>query len=84
MTPAKPNFLKSLDELRRLLNAAHVPPGIKDACLCLSEKQTKLFCFVGYPSGAFGTPNLLPGLHASNFLNELIEAMRALQLPTPL
>src|SRR5262249_942138 len=79
--------------LRLLGNADHVPPGVKAALLRLSECQTKLFCTVPESPGArdrsrgvqdTGALDLdVHGLRLepSNFLCELLAALRALEWP---
>lgn len=77
----QPDFYERLEELRRLIDAEHVPPWVKAASFRLSDLQKKLFHFVGDAQTAVGTSHLAPGLHASNFLCELIKAYRALDWP---
>src|ERR1700722_6367353 len=77
-------------ELRALLSRPEVPEGVCAACLCLSNFQTKLFCSVsdsyrtkngsGWVEHA-GTPHLGMLLEPSNFLRELLSALRALDWP---
>lgn len=75
------DFIEKLEELRLLLQSDHIPPRVKSACLCLSKDQKKLFAWVPEIDGTSGTPALLPGLHASDFLCELLKALRALDWP---
>jgi len=74
-------LLATYAELRGLLAADHVPEGVKLAALRLGECQKKLFCFVGTPNPALGAVDLSPGLHPSDLLCELIQALRALDWP---
>jgi hypothetical protein len=82
-------------ELRELVDADHTPPGVKSACLSLSKYQPKLFCTVpegcgakdgaepiddpGALNGEVGAPSLR--LEPSNFLHELLAALRAFEWP---
>jgi hypothetical protein len=80
-------------ELRTLLHNPSVPERVLSACLSLSQHQTKLFVTV--PEGGAATDGAelagLPGapnldvwglrLEPSNFLGELIAAIRAAEWP---
>jgi hypothetical protein len=83
-------------ELRELVGADHTPPRVKATCLGLSQHQTKLFCTVLESNGAKdgaepiddartpdGQGEVIVGLRLepSNFLLELLAAMRALEWP---
>ena len=70
-----------LDELQRLLEADHAPVWVKAKLRRLGQLTFKLFHCVGKPTPAFWTPKLLAGLHASDFLRELIQAYVALDWP---
>lgn len=77
-------------ELRALLARPEVPERVYTACLGLSEVQTKLFCSV---SDSYrtedgtemvqdaGALNLGMRLEPSNFLRELLAALRAFDWP---
>lgn len=79
--PENPDFLEKLGELRRLLQTHHVPSRVKDACLCLSERQKELFVWVAEVGPALGASRRPSGLYATDLLSELIEAIRALDWP---
>lgn len=80
-------------ELRTLLGQPTVPEGVQSTCLRLSKVQTKLFCTVQEPlrasDGAAPVHNAgtLNGdgyglrLEPSNFLCELLAAIRASEWP---
>lgn len=76
-----PDFHQRLDELQRLIEADHVPIWVKAEASVLGQIPFKLFHRVYESKFAIGTPNLLPGFHASNLLCELIQAVRALDWP---
>lgn len=79
--PQSPDFHDKLDALRRIVETEHVPPGVMSALLGLSQRQKELFCWVGVPDAAVGAPRFLPGLYASDFFNELLFALKALDWP---
>lgn len=84
------SLMLAYEELRSLLARPDVPKGVYTACLCLSDFQTKLFCSV---SDSYrtqhgtewieyaGTPDAGMRLEPSNFLRELLAALRALEWP---
>jgi hypothetical protein len=75
-------YREKASELLRLLEADHVPPGVKLAVPRLSQVHKKLFVMVCENELAFGTSNqLAPGLYPSDFLCELVAAVRALDWP---
>ena len=84
------SLMAAYAELRSILARPDVPEGVYAACLRLSDIQTKLFCSVSdsYRTG-YGTEcvqdagalNLGMRLEPSNFLCELLAAMRALEWP---
>jgi hypothetical protein len=85
--------MKAYAELRTLLENPELPEGVKSACLRLSEHQTKLFCTVPDGCGAWDGAELTglaaaPDLNVrglrlepSNFLCELLTAVRASEWP---
>jgi hypothetical protein len=75
------DFFEKSEELIRLINADHVPPGIKSAVSRFSECQTKLFCWMVKVEPAFGATEHHSSFEASNFLCELVEAARAFDWP---
>lgn len=83
MISAKPDFEEKLCALRGFLQAQHVPPRIKEACLCLSEHQLKLFRWIPNTQGTIdaGAFDPFAGLYATDFLNELVAAFRAFDWP---
>lgn len=86
-------LMEAYAELRTLLEEPSVPEGVKLACLSLSQHQTKLFCTVPDGGAALDGAELsdLTGtldlngfglrLEPSNFLCELIAAIRASEWP---
>ncbi len=81
MIPKVPDFHEKLVELRGIMDSDHVPPWIKDTLLGLSERQKELFFWVPEFCSALPASKLLSGLHASDFLCELVEACRAFDWP---
>ena len=86
------SLMAAYAELHSLMDAEHVP-RVKTALLSLSQRQTKLFCTVLESIGAadgsrlahnaktlYGDGNGLR-LEPSNFLSELLAAMRTLEWP---
>ena len=86
-------LMTAYEELRTLLADPRCPENVSAACLGLSECQTKLFCTVpdGYrtgdwaktigDAGAFNIDGWPLRLEPSNFLRELLAALRALEWP---
>jgi hypothetical protein len=81
--PAKPDFKEKLTALRGFLQAEHVPPRVKESCLCLSEHQLKLFLWVPDAEAALesGACDPFSSLYATDFLNELLAAFTAFDWP---
>jgi hypothetical protein len=74
-------YREKATELLELLEADHVPPRIKLAVPRLSQFHDKLFVMVCEPSEALRADYLRPGIYPSNFLCELVEAVRAFEWP---
>jgi hypothetical protein len=87
-------LLSAYAELRSALANPECPEGVKSACLSLSKFQQKLFCTVpdgGWAgdwadtdnAGTFDRNVMALGLRLepSNFLRELLTALRALEWP---
>lgn len=86
-------LMAAYEELRTLLSGPDVPEGVYTECLRLSDFQTKLFCTVpeGYrtgdwtktvgDAGAFNRDGWPLRLEPSNFLRELLAALRAFEWP---
>jgi hypothetical protein len=86
-------LMEAYAELRALLADPLVPEGVVSACLRLSECQTKLFCSVpeGLRAGdrtdgandtrTFDVDAGVLRLEPSNFLCELLAALRAFEWP---
>lgn len=68
-------------ELRALVEADHVPVGVKEAALRLSECQKKLFVTVFVVDLAEGTTDGTIRFEPSNCLLELLAAANALDWP---
>jgi hypothetical protein len=81
--PAKPDFKEKLAALRGFLQNEHVPERIKDACVCLSDHQLKLFRWVPNADGTIdaGAFDPFAGLYATDFLKELLLAFEAFDRP---
>lgn len=86
-------LMEAYEELRTLLAGPDVPEHVVTACLGLSKCQTKLFCTVpeGYRTGDWARCANDAGasnrdawalrLEPSNFLRELLAALRAFEWP---
>jgi hypothetical protein len=76
-------LMAAFAKLRCLLEADHVPKGVKLALPRLSECQTKLFCthFHGSGTSATGATDGGIGFEPSNFLKELLTAADAFDWP---
>jgi hypothetical protein len=86
-------LMEAYAELRALLHNPCIPEGVTQACLSLSQHQTKLFCTVpdGYPTldwAELAAPSEALDLNVwglclepSNFLCELIAALRTSEWP---
>jgi hypothetical protein len=72
-------YHQKADELLAILAADHVPEEVKLAVPRLSDCHNKLFCMVGEPS--VGKGKIPPGIYPSNFLCELVDAMKLSEWP---
>ena len=77
------SLMAAYTELRSLLDADHVPEGVKLALPRLSECQSKLFCtyFHGLGTSTTGAADGGIGFEPSDFLKELLTAAGALDWP---
>jgi hypothetical protein len=74
-----PLYRDAMDELFRHLESQELPKIVHTRLGIALEKPIKLFCIVGKASPAIGkmrTPQIEPGLYASNLLVKLLVAVR--------
>lgn len=75
------DFFEMSDELIRLANAPHAPPGVKLAVARLAECEKKLFCWMLEVEPALGATECRGSFQPSDFLCELVEAARSFDWP---